>query len=135
MLVSRPQNKMWHGRLRKSGEKQKKKLRHYLLFININKYLIVVITVHRHDIRTEKKEWKTALEINVLVKMVNVMTGRKLNSTDSNLRSWSFIFWIFWQNFPCFSISAFIVSLFYKNMFILSQNSQPTLRSLIQEGY
>ena len=45
--------------------------------------------------------------------------------------SWSFIFWIFWQNFPCFFVSAFTISLSYKNMFILSQNSQSTFRYLI----
>ena len=84
MLVSPPQNKTWHGRLRKSGEKQQK-LRHYSLSININKYCIVMIMVHRHHIRAEKEEWKTALEINMLVKMINVMTGRKLNRTDSYL--------------------------------------------------
>ena len=84
MLVSPPQNKTWHGRLRKSGEKQQK-LRHYSLSININKYCIVMIMVHRHHIRAERKEWKTALEKNMLVKMINVMTGRKLNRTDSYL--------------------------------------------------
>ena len=84
MLVSPPQNKTWHGRLRKSGEKQPK-LRHYSLSINIKKYCIVMIMVHRHQIRAEKEEWKTALEINMLVKMINVMTGRKLNRTDSYL--------------------------------------------------
>ena len=131
MLVSPPQDKMWHGRLRKSGEKQRK-LRHYLLLISINKYFIVIITVHRHHIRTEKKEWKT-LEINVLVKMINVITGID-QMDDSNLCSWSFIIWIFWQNFPCFSVSAFTVSLFYENMLIFSENSQSILRFLIQEG-
>ena len=45
--------------------------------------------------------------------------------------SWSFIFWIFWQNFPCFFVSAFTISLSYKNMFILNQNSQSTFRYLI----
>ena len=45
--------------------------------------------------------------------------------------SWSFIFWIFWQNFPRFFVSAFTISLSYKNMFILSQNSQSTFRYLI----
>ena len=84
MLVSPPQNKTWHGRLHKSGEKQQN-LRHYSLSININKYCIVMIMVHRHHIRAEKEEWKTALEINMLVKMINVMTGRKLNRTDSYL--------------------------------------------------
>ena len=64
---------------------EKKKLRHYSLSININKYCIVMIMVHRHHIRAEKEEWKTALEINMLVKMINVMTGRKLNRTDSYL--------------------------------------------------
>ena len=46
--------------------------------------------------------------------------------------SWSFIFWIFWQNFLCFSVSAFTVSLSYEN--ILSQNSQSTCRSLYRRG-
>ena len=46
--------------------------------------------------------------------------------------SWSFIFWIFWQKFPCFSVSAFTVSLSYEN--ILSQNSQSTLSSLYRRG-
>ena len=89
-------------------------------------------TVHRHHIKAEKKEWKTALEINVLVKMINEMTGRALNRTNSNLCSWSFIFWIFWQNFLCFSVSAFTVSLSYEN--ILSQNSQCTRRSQYKRG-
>ena len=89
-------------------------------------------TVHRNHIKAEKKEWKTALEINVLVKMINEMTGRALNRTNSNLCSWSFIFWIFWQNFLCFSVSAFTVSLSYEN--ILSQNSQSTRRSLYRRG-
>ena len=42
-----------------------------------------MIMVHRQQIRAEKEEWKTTLEINMLVKMITVMTGRKLNSTDS----------------------------------------------------
>ena len=42
-----------------------------------------MIMVHRHQIRAEKEEWKTALETNMLVKMINAMTRRKLNSTDS----------------------------------------------------
>ena len=45
---------------------------------------------------------------------------------------WSFIFWIFWQNIPCFPVSAFTVSLSYEN--ILSQNSQSTRRSLYKRG-
>ena len=84
MLVSPPQNKTWHGRLCKSGEKQQK-IRHYSLSININKYCIVMIMVHRHHIRDEKEDRKTSLEINMLVKMINAMTGRKLNRTDSYL--------------------------------------------------
>ena len=46
--------------------------------------------------------------------------------------SWSFIFWVFWQNFTCFPVSAFAVSLSYEN--ILSQNSQSTRRSLYRRG-
>ena len=46
--------------------------------------------------------------------------------------SWSFIFWIFWQNFSCFPVSAFTVSLSYEN--ILSQNSQSIRRSLYRRG-
>ena len=45
---------------------------------------------------------------------------------------WSFIFWICWQNLPCFSVSAFTVSLPYENIF--SQNSQSALRSLHRRG-
>ena len=53
---------------------------------NINKYCIVMIMFHHgHHIRAEKEESKTALEMNMLVKMINVMTGRKLNRTDSYL--------------------------------------------------
>ena len=61
--------------------------------------------------------------------MINVMTGRKLHMTDSNLLQLitSFIFGIFWQGFPCFTVSA--VTVFY--IYILSQNSQSSLRSLI----
>ena len=84
MLVSPPPNKTWHGRLRKSGKKQQN-LRHYSLSININKYCIVMIMVHMHHIKAEKEEWKAALEINMLVKMIKVMTGRKLNRIDSYL--------------------------------------------------
>ena len=84
MLASPPQNKTWHGRLHKSGEKQQKS-RHYSLYININKYSIVMITVYRHHIRAEKEEWKTILEINMPVKMINVMTGRKHNRTHPYL--------------------------------------------------
>ena len=85
MLVSPPQNKTWHGRLRKSGEKQQK-LMHYSMSRNINKYCIVMIMFHHgHHIRAKKEESKTALEMNMLVKMINVMTGRKLNRTDSYL--------------------------------------------------
>ena len=46
--------------------------------------------------------------------------------------SWSFIFWIFWQNSPCFPVSAFAFSLSYEN--ILSLNSQSTRRSLYRRG-
>ena len=133
MLVSPPQNKTWHGGIRKSGEKQQK-LRHYLLSINIKKYWIVMITVHRHHIRAEKEEWKTTVEINMLAKMISSMTGRKLNGLIHNCCSWSFIFWIFWQNIPCFSVSAFTVSLFFENTFILTWNSQFTLMPLTQGG-
>ena len=53
---------------------------------NINKYCIVMIMFdHGHHIRAEKEESKTALELNMLVKMINVMNGRKLSSTDSYL--------------------------------------------------
>ena len=41
--------------------------------------------VHRHHIMAEKEEWKTAVEIDTLVKMINVMTEKKLNRTDSYL--------------------------------------------------
>ena len=44
-----------------------------------------MILIHRHNIRAEKEEWKKALEKNMLVKMINVMIGRKLNRTDSYL--------------------------------------------------
>ena len=44
-----------------------------------------MIMVHRHHIRAEKEEWKKALEINMLVKEINVMTGKKLSRTDSYL--------------------------------------------------
>ena len=84
MLVSPSQNKTWHGRLRKSGENQQK-LRHFSLSINIDKYYIVMIMVHRHHIRAEKEEWKKALEINMLIKVINVMTEKKLSRTDSYL--------------------------------------------------
>ena len=46
--------------------------------------------------------------------------------------SWSFIFWMFWQNIPCFAVSAFTISLSYEN--IVSQNSQSTRRSLDRRG-
>ena len=124
MLVSPPQNKTWHGRLRKSGEKQQK-LRHYSLSININKYCIVMIMVHRHHIRAEKEEWKTALEVNMLVKIIKVVAGIKLNRTDSYL----LLLIIHILNvLRKLSVSVFTVSLSYEN--ILSQNSQSTRRSL-----
>ena len=44
-----------------------------------------MIMIFRHHFRIEKEEWKAALEINMLFKMINVMTGRKLNRTDSYL--------------------------------------------------
>ena len=44
-----------------------------------------MIMVHEHHIRAEKEEQKTALEINMLVKMINVMTERKPNRTYSYL--------------------------------------------------
>ena len=63
--------------------------------------------------------------------MVSVITGKKLHITDSNFLQLiiSFLFGIFWQGFPYFTVSA--VTVFY--MYILSQNSQSSLRSLIQE--
>ena len=128
MLVSPPQNKTWHGRLRKSGEKQQK-LRHYSLSININKYCIVMIMVHRHHIRAEKEEWKTALEMNMLVKIINVVAGIELNRTDSYLLQ--LIIHIL-NVLTKLSVSAFTVSLSYEN--ILSQNSQSTCRSLYRKG-
>ena len=130
MLVSPPQNKTWHGRLRKSGEKQQK-LRHYSLSININKYCIVMIMVHRHHIRAEKKELKTALEINVLVKMINLMIGRKLNRTDSYLLQLVIHILNLLTKPSLFSCFSFTVSLSYEN--ILSQNSVYT-QVPIQEG-
>ena len=44
-----------------------------------------MIMAHRHHIRAEEEEWKTGLERNMLVKMINLMTGRKRNTTDSYL--------------------------------------------------
>ena len=41
-----------------------------------------MIMVYRNHIRAEKEEWKTPLEINMLFKMINEITGRKLNRTD-----------------------------------------------------
>ena len=66
--VSTTQNKTRHDRL------------HNSLSININKYCIVMNMAHRHHIRAEKEEWKTTLSANniFMVKMINVMTGRKL---------------------------------------------------------
>ena len=71
-----------------------------------------MIMLHRHQIRAEKEEWKTALEINMLVKMINVMTGRKLNRTDSYLLQ--LIIHILnlltkLSLFPCFSFYCFTV--------------------------
>ena len=70
-----------------------------------------MIMVHRHHIRAEK-EWKTALKINMLVKMINVMTGRTPNRTNSyflqlvihilNLLTKLSLF-------PCFSFYCFTV--------------------------
>ena len=80
MLVSSPQNKTWHGRLLKST-----KIKALFMVHKHKKYCIVMMMVHRHHMKTEKEEWKTALEIDMLVKMINVMTGRKLNRTDSYL--------------------------------------------------
>ena len=131
MLVSPPQNKTWHGRLDKYGEKQN--LRQYSLSINTDKYCILMITVHRHHVRTEMKGWKTALEINVLVKMINLMTGRKLNRTDSKLLQLIIHILNLLTKLSCFSVLNFTVSLSYKKMLMLSQNSQSTLKSLIQE--
>ena len=44
-----------------------------------------MIMIHEHHTRTEKEEKKTALEINILVKMINVTTERELNRTYSYL--------------------------------------------------
>ena len=76
----------------------------------------------------------TALEVNLLVKMVNVMTGRKLYRTDSKFLQLIIHNLNLLTKLPCLSVSAFAASPFYKNMYILSQNSQSTLRPLIQEG-
>ena len=46
--------------------------------------------------------------------------------------SWSFIFWIFWQNVPSFPVSAFTISLSYEKF--VSQNSQFTRRPLYRRG-
>ena len=53
--------------------------------------------------------------------MINVMTGRKLHMTDSNLLQLitSFIFGIFWQGFPCFTVSA--VNVFYIYIYLKSE--------------
>ena len=69
-----------------------------------------MIMVHRHQFRAEKEEWKTALEMNMLVKMINVMTGRKRNSTDSNF---------FAADYSYFEIfdKTFLVSLFQLLLF------------------
>ena len=53
--------------------------------INIKKCCIVMIMAHRQHIRDEEEKWKTGLEINMQVKIINVMTGRKRNRTDSYL--------------------------------------------------
>ena len=90
-----------------------------------------MIMVHRHHIRNKKEEWKTALEINMLVKMINVMTGRKLNRTDSYLLQ-LIIHVLNLLKKLSFFLSAFTVSRSYKN--ILSQNSQSTRRSLYIRG-
>ena len=41
-----------------------------------------MIMVYRHHIRAGKEEWKTPLELNMLAKMINEITGKKLNRTD-----------------------------------------------------
>ena len=68
----------------------------------------------------------------MLVKMIIVMTRRKLNRTDSYLLQLIIHILNLLTNFPCFSVSAFTVLLSYEN--ILSQNSQCTRRSLYKSG-
>ena len=132
MLVSPPQNKTWHGRLRKSGEKQQK-LRHYSLSININKYYIVMIMVHWHHIRAEKEEWKIALEINMLFKMINVMTGRNLKRTHSYLFQLTILILSLLTKlslFPYFSFCCFTVLWkYFKSEFTVYSQVH------IQDGY
>ena len=86
--------------------------------------------------QAEKEEWKTALEVNMQVKMINVMIGRKLNRTDSYLLQ----LFIHILNlltklslFPCFSFYCFNV-LWKHNSEFHSQNSQSTRRSLYRRG-
>ena len=105
---------------------------HYSLSININTYCIVMIMVHRNYIRAEKKKWKAALEINMLVKMINAMTRRKLNRTDSYLLQLIIHNWNLLTKLSLFLCSTFTVSLLYEN--ILSQKSQSTLSSLYRRG-
>ena len=91
-----------------------------------------MIMVHRHHIRDEKEDRKTSLEINMLVKMINAMTGRKLNRTDLYLLQ--LIIHILnlltkLSLFLCFSFYCFTA--LGKH---LSQNSQSTCRSLYRRG-
>ena len=51
--------------------------------------------------------------------MVNVMTGSKLHRTDSKFLQIIIHNLNLLTKLPCFSVSAFAVSLFFKNMYIL----------------
>ena len=67
---------------------------------------------HRHHIRAEKEEWKTAPGINMQVKMIYVMIGRKRNRTDSYfLQLVIYILNLLTKLslFPCFSFYCFTV--------------------------
>ena len=126
-----PQNKTWHGRIRKSGEKQQK-LRHYLLSVKIKKSCIVMIMVHWRHIRAEKEEWEAAVEINMLVKMISAMTERRLNRTNSyllQLMIHSLNLLTTLSLFLCFSF--YCTTVLWKYVYF---NSEFTVRSLILEG-
>ena len=88
--------------------------------------------VHRYHMKTENEEWKTALEIDMLVKMINVMTGRKLNRTDSYLLQLIIHILNLLTKLSLFLCFSFTVSLSYEN--ILSQTSQSTRRSLCRSS-
>ena len=98
----------------------------YIYIYIYNIYIYIYICIYR----IEKRERNVTLEISTPVKIINVVNWKRLCMTDSNFLQLIVHVWNLMARLSL--IHCFSCHCFYK--YFLSQNSQSSLVSLIQEG-